>query len=237
MNNLFKHVGRLAALVTIVAGCIAIYFAFHEKHVKLDVEILNSENLSAHETIQDLSIKYYYMDSIEVQDLWKTQWVIRNTGDKTIIGTGAESQILNDGLPIQFKNSCKVISMRITNSNNGATLKDQRLYFKQWRRDEYVELTAFIDSHCQPDMYINDRDIVDSEVSFSIYTPKREYKNIADYLPIWLNKTLKVLYFIFGAIMILACILGVSTKSNDKATKLAMVLIFGFMLLSIIWIV
>ena len=135
MEKLFKHVSRIAALVTIVAGGIAIYFAFHEKRVKLDVKAISSENLTEHETIQDLSIKYYYLDSIEVHDLWKVQWVIRNTGDKTIIGTGPEKQLLNEGLPIHFNDESqmdyRVLSARISSSNNESTINNQKLYFKQ----------------------------------------------------------------------------------------------------------
>lgn len=240
MEKLFKYVGWVAALVTIIAGCIAIYFALHEKRIKLDVEIINSENLIAHEAIQDLSIKYYYKDTVEIHNLWKIQWVIRNTGDKTIVGIGSEKHILSDGLSIHFNNKshtgCRVLFARISNSNNGATINNQKLYFKQWRRDEYIELTAFIESPTQPELFINDRDIVDSEISYSVYTPKREYNCIADHLPIWLNKTFKIIYFIIGAIVLLAGIFGISSSNKDKSSMIAALLIFILLLLPIIWI-
>jgi hypothetical protein len=236
MNKLFKYIGWMAAIVTIVAGLIGIYFALHEKQIKLDIQTVNSENLTAHETVQNLSIKYYYLDSIEVNNLWKTKWIIRNVGDKTIVGTGSENQLLNDGLPLHFKNKCRVLSLDITSSSNDAILKNQKLLFKQWRRDEYVELTAFIESNNQPDIYISDRDIIDSEISYSTYTSKREYNSIADHLPIWLNKTLKVIYLVLCVFMILAGILTFCTNIGDKSSKIAVIILFLFMMIPIIWI-
>ena len=138
MDKLFKYIGRIAAITTTVAGLIGIYFALHEKRVKLNVEIISLENLTAHDTIEDLSIKYYYSDTLEVHNLWKVQCIIRNIGDKTIVGTGTEKQILSDGLPIHFnksEKSCRTLSVRILNSNNEAYLRNQKLYFQQWRRD------------------------------------------------------------------------------------------------------
>lgn len=235
-----KIIKWLTALVTIIAGCITSYFVIHEKHVKLNVEIISLENLTAHEAIEDLSIKYYYLDTLEVHNLWKVQLVIRNTGDKTIVGTGSGKQILGDGLPVHYndksnKNS-RILSSRIINSNNEATFKNQKLYFQQWRRDEYVELVAFIESPCQPEVSISDRDIVDSEIIYTVYTPKREYKNIAGHLPIWLNKTLKIIYGVFVVLFIIACLISLYTQNNDKATKFALLFVTIFLLLPIIWL-
>jgi hypothetical protein len=236
MIKIFKWV---ATMVAIIAGCITIYFAFHEERVKLNVEIISSENLTAHETIEDLSIKYYYSDTLEVHNLWKVQCVIRNTGDKTIVGTGTEKQILSDGLPIYFNKSeknCRTLSARILNSNNEATLRNQKLYFQQWRRDEYVELMAFIESPYQPEVQLSDRDIVDSEISYSVYTPKREYRVIADHLPIWLNRTLKIIYVVFVVLFVIACLISLSTQNNDKTTKFSLLLVLVFLILPIIWL-
>ncbi len=239
MDKLFKYIGRIAAITTTVAGLIGIYFALHEKRVKLNVEIISLENLTAHDTIEDLSIKYYYSDTLEVHNLWKVQCIIRNIGDKTIVGTGTEKQILSDGLPIHFnksEKSCRTLSVRILNSNNEAYLRNQKLYFQQWRRDEYVELMAYIESPYQPEVQLSDRDIVDSEISYSVYTPKREYRIIADHLPIWLNITLKIVYVVSVVLFVIACLVGLFTQNSDKTTKIALLLIIGFLLLPIIWL-
>ena len=54
MNKLFKYIGWMAAIVTIVAGLIGIYFALHEKQIKLDIQNVNYENLKTHESIHNL---------------------------------------------------------------------------------------------------------------------------------------------------------------------------------------
>ena len=239
MEKLFSYIGKIATIITIVGGLVAIYFAFYEKQVKLDIQTTTAENLTSHETIQDLSVKYYYQDSIEVHNLWRMQWVIRNTGDKTIVGAGNDSQLLNNGLPLRFSNGNQVLSLRINNSNNNAILRDTCLWFQQWRRGEYVELTAFIENDKQPEIQVSDRDIVDSKISYSKYSPESTMirSSIIEYLPQWVSKTLKIIYYIFSSIMLLACIAILFSKDNDFSTKMSIIVIYLFMLTPLLWII
>lgn len=172
MEKIFSYIGKLATIVTIIGGCVAIYFAFHEKQIKLDVQTSSAENLTTHKATQDLSVKYYFQDSLEVHNLWRMQWVIRNIGDQTIIGTGTGSHLLNNGLPFSFTDSCQIISLQMTGNNNNAILQPSRIWFQQWRRNEYVELTAFIESVKQPEILLSNRDVIDSEISYSQYSPE-----------------------------------------------------------------
>ena len=186
-----------------------------------------------------MSVKYYYQDSIEVHNLWRMQWVIRNTGDKTIVGAGNDSQLLNNGLPLRFSNGNQVLSLRINNSNNNAILRDTCLWFQQWRRGEYVELTAFIENDKQPEIQVSDRDIVDSKISYSKYSPESTMirSSIIEYLPQWVSKTLKIIYYIFSSIMLLACIAILFSKDNDFSTKMSIIVIYLFMLTPLLWII
>lgn len=239
MEKFFNYIGKIATIISIIGGCVAIYFAFNEKQIKLDIQTTNVENLTTHKAIQNLSVRYYYLDSIEVCHLWKMQWLIRNTGDKTIIGYGADSQLLNEGLQIRLDGDVRIFSIDITNSSNGATLKDRSLHFKQWRKDEYVEITAFIESDKEPRIEISDRDIVDSEISYSIYTPDIAVGKglIIEYFPKWLGKTLKIIYLILAAITILAGIATIFSKKNDTSSKMAMIIVILFMLIPMLWLI
>lgn len=239
MDKLFSYIGKLATVITILGTLVAIYFAFHEKRVELDVQTTIAENLTVHETIQDLSVKYYYQDSLEVHNLWRMQWVIRNTGDKTIVGAGNDSQLLSNGLPLRFAKGNQILSLTINNSNNNAVLKDTCLWFKQWRRGEYVELIAFIESNSLPEMRISDRDIIDSEMSYSQYSPETtaERISIIEYFPRWMSKTLKIIYYIFAVIMLLAFIMLLFDKGYDISTKIGIIIIYLFLLSPLLWMI
>lgn len=239
MEKLFSYIGKIATIITIVGGLVAIYFAFYEKQVKLDIQTTIAENLTTHEAVQDLSVKYYYLDTIEVHNLWRMQWVIRNTGDKTIVGAGNDSQLLNNGLPLRFNDGNQVLSLRINNSNNNAVLRDSCLWFQQWRRGEYVELTAFIENDTQPEIEISDRDIIDSEMTYSKYSPDStiDRSSIIEYLPRWVSKTLKIIYCIFAGVMLLAVIAALFSKDNDLSTKMGIIVIDLFILIPLLWII
>ena len=193
MDKLFSYIGKIATVITIIGGVVAIYFAFYEKRIKIDVQTSIAENLTSHKTIQDLSVRYYYHDSLEVDNLWRMQWVIRNIGDKTIVGTGSECQLLNEkGLPFHFSSNVQILSLNISNCNNNAILQNDCIQFQQWRKGEYVEIVAFIESDVKPEIRISDRDVVDSEISYSKYTPETisSKNSIIELLPAWLSKTL-----------------------------------------------
>lgn len=69
MEKIFGYIGKIATIISIIGGVVAIYFAFNEKQVKLDIQTTIAENLTTHKAIPDLSVKYYYKDSLEVCNL------------------------------------------------------------------------------------------------------------------------------------------------------------------------
>lgn len=239
MEKLFNYIGKIATIISIIGGCVAIYFAFHEKEVKLDIQTICAEHLTTNAPQPGLSVKYYYNDTLEVYNLWKMQWVIRNTGEKTIIGTGNNSQLLTPSLPLNFDQSVNILSINITNSNNNAVLKNGHIWFQQWRKGEYIEVTAFIESVKCPTLAINDRDLIDSEISYSEYTPDATIgkKSIVEYLPHWCNNTLQVIYYIIVTLIFITCLILLFTSNNDKSTKIAAVILLLFMLIPLLWLI
>lgn len=239
MEKLFSYIGKLATIVTIIGGSVAIYFAFYEKRIKLDVQTSSAENLTTHKVTQDLSVKYYFQDSLEVHNLWRMQWVIRNIGDQTIIGTGSGSHLLSNGLPFSFADSCQIISLQMTGNNNNAILQPSRIWFQQWRRNEYVELTAFIESVKQPKILFSNRDVIDSDVSYSQYSPEStaDKSYVIEYLPRWINKALKIIYCFFSGVMLIAVCAAMLSKDNDVPSKIALIIVFLFMVTPLLWII
>ena len=237
MNKVDKYINITAAIITIVGGIIAVYFAFYEKHIQLNVQTISSELLTNKSSSDSITVQYYYQDSIAVKNLWRVQYIIRNTGDITLIGVGNDSQLLGKSLPFSFKETCQVFSMIVTNSNNAAYLQNNEIYFKQWRTNEFVELTAFIESKGEPQLYLNDRDIVDSEIVYSKYNPEqpKKYSCLADYIPIWIVKTLKTIYLIVMTFFVLAVVIYVFFKNNNKQEKIGTLFILFLMLLPLLW--
>ena len=214
-----------------------IYFYFHKECVILEVKAMSVQLLTESTSTDDLRVQYFYKDTIPVQNLWQIQYVIRNIGDATLIGTGENKQLLSENLPLTIKNQEHIYSIAITQSNNEASLLNNRICFKQWRSGEFVELIAFVESKEQPQLIISDRDIKDSEIIYQKYTPEtiNENAKIVDYLPRWLVQTIKILYFIFGGIIALGSIIAICQKGT-WISKLSVIFVLLSLLIPLLWI-
>jgi len=160
----------ITGISTIGAFGFALYVYFHKDGISLEIVNTSAEQLTTSTSNEDLKVQYFYKDTIPVNNLWKVQYTINNIGDATLIGFGDGKQLLNDNLPIYIReDSTKIYKMDITRSNNGAELKGNEIYFKQWRSKEFIEITAFVESVECPTLYINDRDIIDVNVKYTPY--------------------------------------------------------------------
>ena len=118
-----------------------------------------------------------------------------------------------------------------------------RLYIPQWRPDEYVEITVISEGPSAPNLKISDREIVDSEITYSTYSPKTDMSNkkMIDYLPKGIADFLK--WSIVIAIIVLSIVSivqfrkqfktipGVGTKIFTLIAWLIIVIIFASPLL------
>ena len=237
MEVFTKYINTISTLVAIAAGIISIYFYIHKECVILEVKAMSVQLLTESTSTDDLKVQYFYKDTIPVQNLWQIQYVIRNIGDATLIGTGENKQLLSENLPLTIKNQEHIYSIAITQSNNEAYLLNNRICFKQWRSGEFVELIAFVESKEQPHLIISDRDIKDSEIIYQTYTPETINENvkIIDYLPRWLVQTIKIIYFILGGIAALGAIVAICQKGT-RISKLSAALLLLFSCIPLLWI-
>lgn len=237
MEIFTKYIKTISTVVAITVGIVTIYFYFHKECVILEVKAMSVQLLTESTSTDDLRVQYFYKDTIPVQNLWQIQYVIRNIGDATLIGTGENKQLLSENLPLTIKNQEHIYSIAITQSNNEASLLNNRICFKQWRSGEFVELIAFVESKEQPQLIISDRDIKDSEIIYQKYTPEtiNENAKIVDYLPRWLVQTIKILYFIFGGIIALGSIIAICQKGT-WISKLSVIFVLLSLLIPLLWI-
>jgi hypothetical protein len=182
-SSFFKIMRIIATITTITAAAIGIYQFLSEDKIKIEVMVIDKMELTKIPDVEDLTAKHMYKDSV-VKDLWKISYIIRNISSKTIIAKGSSKNTITEILPVSFKDSVKVLSVKIEANNFPIIIADTNdnfitLDFKQWKQSEYVYITAIIQNFnkTEPSMIIDDRDIIDSEVIHSDYKSIQINKN------------------------------------------------------------
>jgi hypothetical protein len=229
-------------------GIFVSLFFNREKKTILDIEKVNETQLTKSLNVKGLSSMYLYNDSIEVQNLWQSTFVIRNIGRKTIYGEGfTESSIRGSHIPLIIENCATILSVDITNNNCGATLRDTlNLIIKQWKPKEYVEITILTDGENSPNLTISDRDIADSQITYSVYSPEITDSNykLIDYLPEeWriILKWITVLCIALYTVTNIFGILDLKSKGHPKGimilSVISIIIIQIGLLLPLLWII
>lgn len=217
-------VPTLALIVTIF-----MFYASREKKTSLEVKKISDTELTRPLNVAQLSSTYLY-DSIPVDHLWQTSYVIKNTGENALYGEGFENKnICGNFIKLHIRNTNKLLSIKITDTNADALLdNDSSLRFTQWRPSEYVELLLLSDGPKAPEIIINDRDIQNATISYVIYSPEEQLveQRMMDRLPRSLDRALWWIAIIFDALLLLIMIYGIvdgiiqTVKKKSKASDL-----------------
>lgn len=233
-------IGVLAILVSIIIA----WWINHEKPTSLNIEKLNTTLLTQQPNVNGLTVNYVYHDSIAVRNLWQTTFVIKNTGETTIYGEGFNEQNIRTGsIPLTMHECDKILSFNISSSNNSAILERNSLKVHQWRPGEFVELVLISEGEKSPILQISDRDIKDSSITYSTYSPeenKKDYK-LVDKIPKWMKDALKWSYTIIMSILILGLLFSLpeKMKEENKQGKIITITVWGimvaFFIVPILW--
>lgn len=129
--------------------------------------------LSQKPDIDGLAVQYLYHDTIEVTNLWKSIFTIKNIGDQSLYGKGfSDINVKNGVIPLIVSNCNRVLSIKMTSNNCGCTLIDNgNLLITQWKPNEYAEFEILTEGEVSPTLNIEPRGIKDANISFSTYTP------------------------------------------------------------------
>ncbi len=215
-----KYLAIFFTIVSVVIASLTLYYqAFYKETVSLNIERVTATLLTRPLNIEGLKALYTYHDTIKVEELWQTTFVIRNTGTKTILGEGFSGKnIRNAYIPIRIEKCTQLLSASIINCNNGATLSNNHLCIPQWRPDEYVEIMVISEGPDVPDLIISDREIIDSEITYSVYSPKpdRNNKKLIEYLPKGIESFLK--WSIVIIIVIMSVVSIIEFRKQSKKT-------------------
>lgn len=202
MNWFNKLIKGFIVLISVVAAAVSIYLGFHKSIPKIEVQTISERLLTSPTQVEGLEVKYTY-DSLEVHNLWQMQYVIRNVGDVTIVGRGSDNMVIGDGVRCLFnvKNS-SILSLAKVDDNFEAELNKFSIRFKQWRVNEFIELSVLIESEEKPILKINDRDIRDSKIIYTRFNPTDNSTirpHLFDRIP---NTLFKVLRFIYTSVLL-----------------------------------
>lgn len=197
MKSIANILGFACTLISIIVGCVTLYFYIRKDNPKLEVTTYSEQLITQQRNIDNLKATYVYKDSLEVNNLWQSKYVIRNVGKKTIVGQGENSTLIDDGIRFSFPDSVKVLYCDITNNTIDAKNINNSITFKQWRSNEYVEISTLIESVECPQFKINDRDIIDADVNYKQILITDGGERLIKYLPKELTYILRYVWLIY----------------------------------------
>jgi len=224
-----KKVNQVITAISVIVGLILAGFFVYDRWIKperieLEVNCIDATQLTKLPVIEGFKANFQFKDSV-VTNLWRVKYIITNIGTKTIIGEGAQRNIIENKLKLYFKDSVSLLDIQIIHTNFPIKLLKDKLSFKQWRPKEFIEVIAFVEPKTiiNPTLQIDERDLIDGKVINSIYmtNEKKKENKLIDYLPAWLSSGLKWIITIIVFISIIAIAIGVNKKQKEDAVSIS----------------
>lgn len=187
----------IGAIVSLIVGGFTVYFYFEKDNPKLEVTTYSEQLITQQRNIDNLRAIYIYKDSLEVNNLWQIKCNIRNVGKSTIVGQGENSTLIDDVISYSFSDSVRVLYCDITNNTIGAKNENNSISFKQWRSDEFIEISALIESSECPQFKINHRDIIDADVNYKQIVTLNDTEKLIEYLPKEVAYVLRYIWLVY----------------------------------------
>lgn len=232
---------KFGIIASIVIGILSLAFAAftlyynREKATILEINRINDIELTKPLNIKNLSSTYVY-DSIPVEHLWQSSFVITNRGETTIYGEGFDTKnIKGSALRLHLTKSRNILTIDIVSTNTDVLLSNDSLYFSQWKPNEYIEIKVLSDGSSVPELTINERDIQDAQIIYTKYSPevKKEETKLIDQFPRAFSQSLWWIVIIFDGIMFICfafAAIGQYQQAKDKVTKIVTVIIWTIIL-------
>ncbi|WP_353778730.1 hypothetical protein [Winogradskyella sp. 3972H.M.0a.05] len=203
-----KSIQNLVTIVTIVAGIVAVLsyiYQIKSNNPKLEILEITNENLTSLPRVKNLESNFYYKDSL-ITNLWKLNATIRNTGSKTIIGTGTSKNLIGDYLTFKLNEGFKLIDFNISENDFPYSMNrinnDVIFSFVQWRENEKIDVTVYAEqitsNNRKLEIMLNEREIIDGVIDYKkLNQPNENSNQIAiNYLP----KPLQEIFYWVGLV-------------------------------------
>ena len=209
MEKIVKIFNIVAIVITIISGAIAVLAYINPSVPEIEARIIDKQLLTDKR------------DSTN-NEIWLLQYSIKNVGKRTIIGYGPNSDVLGDGLSVDILPlDSETVSQAIYNNDIDATLSNGKVNFKQWRRNETIEVTAIIESTYEPSFCIDDRGIVDVVVQYKdSKKDKIEIQGALHQLPFPIFLFLRLIYVSFMGLYSAFCIYVIRKNTTKWQLKI-----------------
>lgn len=235
-SNKFLGIAELVIAFLSLIGVVITFYVNRHKSTLLEVKTVSELELTRPLNVEHLSSIYMFYDSIPVEHLWQSSFVITNIGETALYGSGFDNKsIKGDKLLYRLLNCEKVLSIELMGTNADVSIGNNSLNFSQWRPSEYVELRILSDGASAPELQISDRDIIDGKVIYTKYSPNdsSQPRKLVDRFPSTFSKVLWWIVIIFEVILFIALLIaGVSqyTKAPDRATQISTIIVWTVVL-------
>ncbi|MDR0334088.1 MAG: hypothetical protein LBI15_11600 [Dysgonamonadaceae bacterium] len=236
----------LTIIGLIIAGFTYYYQVIYKEKTIVNIEKISEVLLTNPMPVSGLKAHYTYNDSISVDNLWQTTFIVKNIGNKTIYGAGFQNQSIRDShIPISIIECDRVLSATITNENNGAFMViPLKITIVQWKPKEYIEITTLTEGINPPKLIISDREIKDAEITYSVYSPGEIKINqkIIEHLPTNVINTLKwIITSVMGFLLLLAIsqvrksYLEIDSKAVRVLFVILLLIFLSIILMPLLW--
>lgn len=146
----FGMVSVVVGLLALVVAIVGVVIVLPSEKTEVTAQVLASDELTKYSSVAGLRGSFTYADE-EVTHLWKLRIQFVNSGDKTIIGTGNQANILDEGLNFVFPDDTRVLRIEEEASTFQSTIVQPKpnhvqIRFSQWRSGEYTIISFYVAS-------------------------------------------------------------------------------------------
>ena len=176
-QNIWVMAGVLISFLSLAGLGISMY-TNRQKSTILEIKTISNMELTRPLNVEHLSFVFFFDDTIPVEHLWQSSYVITNIGETTLYGDGFDSKnIKGETLSLQLLNCENLLSIEKVGGNADINLQRESLCFNQWRPEEFIELRILSDGQSAPELKISERDIKDGHVKYTQYSPEEKLVN------------------------------------------------------------
>jgi len=228
VKKLLNWTWKFIVSVSVIIGLIAAWNElFSNEDIQIEIKNISSVELTKAPTDKNISVSYLFSDSIPIENFWKFNFKIYNSGNTTVIGSGNQSSIINDALPLSINDQLSIVSIAVTNANFPVKLRTGKSYelsFEQWKPSEFLEMEIYAEMPSSIEikkiLTINEREIINGKIDYSQYDLKDSPENLKliDKLPNNLQFIIKWLIVITIIIMTILTAVGIRKefKKNQE---------------------
>lgn len=218
MNKYLKNIALVMTIVAGIAAVIGMYTQYKGDNPTIEIKNITRDKLTDLPKVEGLNAEFYYKDSL-VNSLWKLNYFISNSGNKTIIGEGNNKNIIKERLVFFLPENYKILELNteqntlpfdVYYSHNKVAIK-----FLQWKPNESFSLTLYVEELSEneiPTLETNEREILNGIVNYtSLQNEVKQKQPIFYYLPRTIQLILRWLgYISFGMIVIVMPIIWIN---------------------------